>query len=177
MDYYSNHCACRNSHWNDDVYYCRHIVTIERYLEDDDIWDDKPTKDWKNTVVDIDEYIDEKAMKEYMKKRPKLDEKAARLLFLRETRRLRPKVVNWLNENVKPIPRPKKDELPHGWCMGNDSFNSNENLSFRIFFYRKSDAIKFIEHWSEYKKPTGYFNYFKNIKKELDMETGRLIKV
>ena len=85
--------------------------------------------------------------------------------------RLKPEVMEWLNTN---IPDRKHKESPKGWAVGTDKYNSNSGISFNIFFHRQKDAMAFIKRWSNYKKPVNYLNYFKDIRKKLDQNTGKL---
>lgn len=88
-------------------------------------------------------------------------------------RKLKPEVLAWLEANVKDR---RDSEQPKGWCVGNDDYHMRgryEN-SINVFFERRLDALAFIKEFSVYKKPTTYFDYFKEIKKELNLETNTL---
>jgi hypothetical protein len=86
--------------------------------------------------------------------------------------RLRPDVLAWLHNNVKPR---KGWDQPQGWAIGNDEYNSRDGISFSIFFHRQTDAMKFIRTWSIYKKPVSFLNYFEAYRRELI--NGKLVKV
>jgi hypothetical protein len=90
------------------------------------------------------------------------------------TRRLKPEVIKWLNDNVKDISDSCNENTTKAWAVGNDEYNATDSLSFSLFFQRQTDAMKFIKHWSHYKNPVDYLNYFKDIRRKLNFETGRL---
>lgn len=89
----------------------------------------------------------------------------------RKVNRLNFNIINWLNKNIKDFKNEK------GFCFGNDLYNSYTSIHFNIWFKRKKDALKFIETWSVHKKPTTYFDYFREVRKELNLETNILQKV
>lgn len=96
-------------------------------------------------------------------------------MFMRhDTRRLKPEVMQWLAENIKDR---KGEEHKQGWAVGTDRYNSNDAITFHVFFQSSRDALKFIKRWSSYKKPVDYLNYFKDIRKKLNLETGKLCRV
>jgi len=94
------------------------------------------------------------------------------------TVRLKPEVIQWLKENVKDRKLLKwqieKGEHKQGWAVGTDKYNSNSQISFNVFFQSSREALKFIKRWSSYKNVVDYLNYFKDIRRELNPETGRL---
>lgn len=161
---------CSDSIWGGG-YACRHTVIVERYSEGMSPYDDVSTKDWSDIVEEIEDFFDEKA---YLKIREKnLNKNVSRDRFIKDTYRLKPEVVEWLNANVKPrIDEDKQDSS--GWGVGSDFYNVHSVISFSIFFHRRRDALAFIKHWSEHKKPTFYFNYFHDIKKKLNLTTNKL---
>jgi len=148
MNVLINHCWCSDSNWGGQ-YNCRVIVSIDR-IPDGKTYYDAPEPDWLNIL--------EKHTFDYGD----------------DVRRLRPEVIQWLNDNVKDR---ESDEQKQGWCVGTDEYNSNNVISFAIFFERPSDALKFVKRWSSHKKPVHYLNYFQDIRRELDFATGRLKRV
>ena len=126
------------------MYHCSYSVSIQRTLS-----------------YDQERYKTNKAAK-YMKN---LTDKERRNMATRDTMVLNDKVFKWLLKNVK---NNAKDGTK-GFCVGTDAYND-----FYIFFYRRSDAMKFIKRWSSHKKPTTYFDYFKGIRRELNPKTKTL---
>lgn len=91
-----------------------------------------------------------------------------RLLYKHEgVRKLKPEVFEWLSNN---IPDDK-------WAVGTDAYNRLNELNFYIFFQSSRDALKFIKHWSVFKKPLHYLNYFTDNRREFDPKTKTLRKV
>lgn len=147
-----NHCWCSDSNWGGH-YNCRVIVQIDRIAEGNTYYD-PPTEDWTK--------LTEKHELEWKK-----------FGDGRETIRLKAEVLDWLKENVKD--RPKcGDEHVQGWAIGTDKYNSQNTLSFTVFFERTSDGLRFIKRWSSHKKPVSYLNYFRDTLRKLDPKTNRL---
>jgi hypothetical protein len=168
MHVHINHCFCTKSNWNGGMYHCRYMVVIQRTLSYDVAA--KEEKDWalleKHRLFDPVRYDDLKELYE-----PKnLDTSRLKDISYTTTKRLKPTVFSWLVENVKDNAR---DE-GKGFCVGTDEYNKDCCDSFTIFFYRRSDALNFITRWSVYKTPTTYFDYFREIRKEIDFKTMKL---
>jgi hypothetical protein len=159
MNILINHCWCSDSNWG-GCYDCRVIVTLHRVPEGKTYYD-APCPDW----VLVEEHP--------------FKSKEDRFRFT--TVRARADVLEWLNTNVKDRKLIKwqiqKGESAKGWSVGTDEYNSATGISFSFFFEREHDGMNFIKHWSVYKKPTYYCQYFKDIRKELDFKTGKLIKI
>ena len=155
MNILINHCWCRDSIWGGQ-YNCRVIVGIERIGKDKTYYD-PPELDWVNLLDEHPfEYKDEVGFTEH------------------DTRRLKPEVQKWLEENIK-----NKKGYSHekSWAIGTDEYNSRSPLSFSLFFQSARDAMAFIKRWSSYKKPIDYLNYFQDIRRKLDLKTNRLRRV
>ena len=169
MRYFTNHCWCNASHWDNNVYDCRYIVSFDPIIHTKTLGYDDNVKDPdfdllldKRTFFDVEDYermveIHKGSKYEHII----LDKK----FFNRKTPVLKPHVQEWLNENV--LPRPKCNGNTNGWCMGNDSYNY-KNSGFSVFFHRKRDAMNFIKHFSVFGKPTCYFDYFKDKRSEMN---------
>jgi hypothetical protein len=159
MNVLINHCWCSDSIWGGN-YSCRVIVSIDRVPENKTYWEavKNPEPDWTNLLEKDDnfEYKDGAGFPKH------------------GTRRLRPEVIQWLKENIKDR---DCDEHKQAWAVGTDKYNSNDSLSFAIFFERPTDAMKFIKRWSSYKNPVHYLNYFKDIRRKLDLKTNTLKRV
>ena len=85
-----------------------------------------------------------------------------------DTITLKQEVLDWLVSN---IPDYKDDK---GWCVGSDEYTSNDtSVSYSVFFQRRRDAMKFIKTWSKWKKPINYCQYFTDVRKRLNLETGK----
>jgi hypothetical protein len=78
---------------------------------------------------------------------------------------LRPKVVEWLEDNVK------FNKEGQGWAIGSDEYRLHDGQKFTIWFQRKSDAQKFIKTWSSFKKATSFYNHFNDTNTVLNLET------
>ena len=151
-----NHCWCSDSNWGGH-YNCRVIVGIKRYDKLEDVYKNKYTVDWANLIERHD------MMGPFQ------------LGDSRTTYRLKPEVMEWLNENIRDRRVSKNyPEIPKGWAVGTDQYNSNDAGSFTIFFESAREAFKFIKRWSTFKKPVDCLNYFQDIRRKLNFETGTL---
>lgn len=169
MHYFTNHSWCSDSNWGGH-YDCRYIITIDRIPKGKTYYD-SPEKDWVNLVesrmfFDKEEYD---SLKSFYK--DKYSESDLKRMSQKKTYTLKKEVREWLKSNIKDR---KGEEINKGWCIGSDRYNSDSGISIRVFFHRRVDALNFIKEWSEYKKPTTYFDYFKDIRKELKLETMKL---
>lgn len=84
--------------------------------------------------------------------------------------------MKWLKANVEDT-KENGYKGHKGWAVGTDAYNKNVSDGFTIWFYRRKDALNFIKTWSVHKKPTSYFDYFKDIRKELDFNSMTLKNV
>jgi hypothetical protein len=158
MNLLVNHCWCSDSIWG-GYYTCRCIVTLYRVPEDKTYYD-PPCPDWA-----------------LLEEHP-FTGKDGDLTYNDTTLRPRADVIEWLNKNVKDRKVPTYVEGgAKGWAIGADKYNSLNGIDFRFFFERQMDGMKFIKHWSVHKNPISYLQYFKNIRKELDLKTGKLARV
>ena len=148
MNVLINHCWCSDSNWGGH-YNCRVIVSIDRVPVGKTYYD-APEPDWLNLL------------------------ELHTLANGREVRRLKPEVIQWLQDNIKDR---QDDEQKKAWCVGTDKYNADMAISFTLFFERPSDALKFIKRWSSHKHPVDYLNYFQDIRRELDFVTGRMKRV
>lgn len=153
MNVLINHCWCSDSNWGGQ-YNCRVIVSFERFASIEDIHKRKNTPDWDKLIEECPyDNGEEIPFRKY------------------ETRRLKPEVIRWLNDNIKEY---DCDEHKQGWAVGSDKYNSNDCLGFAVFFQRATDARKFIKHWSSHKNPVDYLNYFRDLRWKLDPTTGKM---
>lgn len=147
MDILINHCWCADSNWGGH-YNCSSIVTIPRIPKGKTYYD-PPAADWVN-LLDQCELSD-----------------GARVP------RLKSDVIQWLSLNVKD-----REETPiNGWCVGSDIYNRNASISFNLFFERPKDALKFVRQWSCFGNPEDYLNYFRDIRRQIDYNTGCMRRV
>lgn len=174
MTLFTNHCYCTHSNWG-GVYDCRYILTINQGddLREEEFDPNKYSIDWTN-VLDPAEFFDEESAASQKKRRPNLTDEDLRYFNTKETFRLKPEVLKWLEENVKDR---VDDTHPKGWAVGNDAYNERAAISFNIFFHRKTDAMKFIKKWGQYPKPRSYFNYFSGKRYELNLKKMRLSQI
>ena len=150
MNYLQNHCWCSDSNWG-GIYHCRHVVDVPRNLKGE-CYHDGPHIDW----------IDMTTTKEY-------DVDDFGYEITKQLAILKPEVIEWLNENVKDR---KDSDCVKGWAYGSDEYRSHDSsVSMSIFFHRRNDAMKFIKTFSVFRKPIHYLNYFKDDRKELNLDT------
>lgn len=159
MNILINHCWCSDSIWGGN-YSCRCIVTLDRVPQGKTYYD-PPCPDWA-----------------LVEEHPHKGDPAR---FRDETLKPRADVLAWLNANVKDRKLTKYDkdngESVKGWAIGSDEYNAANTISFSFFFERQMDGMRFIKHWSHHKNPVSYLQYFKDIRKELDLTTGKLKRV
>lgn len=164
MDYLQNHCFCRDSYWFDGTYWCRHLVNFNKY-------EDHNIVDWDNLIDEnSDTALDEFAYRLGKNFRPDMDEKELISKSQKPVKNLKPHVLQWLHDNVKDR---KDSDCTKGWDIGSTDYRATESSSFTIFFHRKNDAMAFIRQFSIHKKPVHYCQYFSDVRKELDLNTGK----
>jgi hypothetical protein len=133
------------------------MVSIEKYINDsEDVGKHGINPDWI-ALIDVIDQIDTEKYERYKARGKDYPPKE----FVAECPTLKPEVLAWLHENIKPPKSPadlKEDQW--GWAMGNPSYRIRGMIGLNLWFYRRSDAMAFIRTWSVYKKPTSYFNYF-----------------
>lgn len=153
MNVLINHCWCSDSNWGGH-YNCRVIVSIDMVPKGKTYYDPHEP-DWLN-LLEKHDLVWEKFGDAH------------------RTYRLRPEIIQWLQDSIKDR---QDDKQKKAWCVGTDKYNANMAISFPIFFERPSDALKFIKRWSSHKHPVHYLNYFQDIRRELDFATGRMKRV
>jgi hypothetical protein len=172
MHVYTNHCWCSDSNWGGS-YDCRIILSIHRIGRGKGYYD-TPEEDWTNLTEEF-EGFDHLEFEAFKKACPDTDVEQLRRMCVKPfARRLKPEVLQWLHDNVPDKKGHVDKENPKGWCVGSEGYMARDSLKVSIFFYRRSDALNFIRTWSKYKKPVSYFNYFKDTRQELDLETNKL---
>ncbi len=162
MRYFTNHCWCSDSNWG-GTFDCRYILTIEQDVDPDFGELLTATKFFSQQEFDM--------LSEMYKDTPEYRHLiVSKEMAMRNTFRLSPNVLQWLSDNV--LPR-KGFDINEGWAIGTDEYNrtSYPQGAFDIFFHRKRDLMNFIKEFSKYKKPTVYFDYFNDTRKELNLKT------
>ena len=157
MHLHINHMFCTRPCWGKEAYWCRYLVSIER--NDGKDYHDEPEKDWLNLTEQFDYYDEER----YRENRgfaslKNITDDVLKQMAIKKARRLKPEVLEWLNNNVKER---KDEDYTQGWCCGNEDYLAFNSMSISIFFHRKAEALAFIKHWSVHKKPSSFFDYFK----------------
>ena len=149
MNYLRNHCWCSDSNWGGN-YDCQIIVGLNCYKEE-------YKEDWNNLIVKV-------PYKEKIKvgKFPEVEVDNHYLS-------LKPEVLKWLEDNITDFQGNK------GWCIGSNTYDKDNHISYSVFFQRRRDAMKFIKTWSKWNKPLFYCQYFTDVRKELDTKTGKYI--
>jgi hypothetical protein len=147
MKHYSGAYFCTDSNWNGEYYDANNVVTINNHSEE------YSTYDFTN-LVDVTE--NETAWSPHDHDR------------IHEYYYLKSHVIRWLIDNIKP-----DTDGGVGWCCGSKEYGGR-GRGVSVWFYRRSDAQLFIRTFSEYKKPTGYYNQNSYIRKKLNLETNTL---
>ncbi|WP_176251369.1 hypothetical protein [Sulfitobacter sp. HGT1] len=172
MDYLRNHCWCHSAHWDSKPFDCQIIVSLYSYREG-------YKEDWENLTVEskyhhetyANEWVESmKAVwKEHGREKPPEEiEDYRQRVGNRTIRELKPEVLEWLAENVPDVAEGK------GWCVGDKSYNAGGiTSSYAVFFQRRRDAMAFIKRWSVHQKPINYCQYFTDVRKKLNLETGK----
>ena len=163
MRYFTNYCWCSDNIWGDGIYDCRYILTIEKGVdpEFDELLEDAKFFSQEDYDMFADMYKDNKEYRDLI---------VSKEMAMRNTYRLNRTPMEWLNNNVK---NRVGETYPQGWAIGSDAYNRSSYAqgAFDIFFHRKRDLMNFIKEFSKYKKPTFYFDYFNDTRKELNLDT------
>jgi hypothetical protein len=152
MHIHINHCFCYDSIWGGH-FDCCFMVVIPKYFPQYE-HGDKAHEDWTRLIDEIPLPVRE-------------------LYDPLHTNRIKPEVLKWLGKNAKD----NLQQGEKGFAVGSDDYNSKGIMDFKVFFYRRSDAMRFIKRWSVFQKPTTYFDYFKEIRKQYNFKTKTLQKV
>lgn len=167
MDYLQNHIWCRDSNWGGE-YSCRHLVHFNKY-------EDHNANDWDALIDDQSEVYMSQSRYETSKEvhGDRLSEDFHVQMATRKTNNLKPHVIGWLHAYVQDRPKHDKEESPKGWCIPSKESRAGESMSMTVFFHRKRDAMAFIRRFSEHRKPVHYCQYFSDVRKTLDLDTGK----
>lgn len=161
MDYLKNHCWCSDSNWGGH-YDCQIIVGLSSYKEG-------YKEDWDRLLTKVD-FLDEDIHKRVLAKGVP-DCKEVRMAATTKYLQLKPEVIKWLEDNI-----PDRNGVK-GWAIGScDYVRSGSSISYDIFFQQTRDAMQFIKTWSKWKKPIHYCQYFTDVRKTLNLETGKYEK-
>lgn len=169
MHYLQNHIWCSKSNWDGEHYDCRHLVGLSSYQEG-------YTEDWNNLIDEAaEEWFDQEEYEFWCQteaaKKYGLPDKQS---FFKKVNNLKPEVLQWLEENVEDR---TGEKINKGWCIGSTEYRANDSkISFTVFFHRRKDAMAFIRRFSKWKKPIDYCQYFTDIRKTLNLETGKYDK-
>lgn len=162
---------CTDSNWGGD-FWTRYMVCLDTLKKVD-------VEDCKN-LLETKEGFDEERWQIYCsmteeKNWSKEELESRREWCKKEFKVLKPEVIEWLKDNVADNLKDK--DQPKGWCIGSDAYQMRDGHSVNIWFYRRKDALNFIRTFSVHKKPTTYFDYFKEIRKELNLKKNVLAVV
>lgn len=145
MKLYSGAGFCRRSNWEGKNYSSNYSVAIEMF--DTSELEETPCNDYKNLIEQV----------RFKKDYPVIDTHYPHLDKVIDT--IKPELIQWLNENVEDRKDQKKwmdtdrYEINKGWAIRKVDEKSHDNEETLIFFYRKRDALNFINTFSEHKKP------------------------
>jgi len=189
MTYHTNHCWCSDSIYNGNSYDAEVMVTIYPYARDMSVLKDNNLyhiidMDWKK-LVDITPYFDDIEYKEVYDRILEISKKHSREVTIKDieddarercektTVSLKNNVIDWLNNNIPNnfigITKDSPIEDIKAWGVGSPKYNSHSIDEITVFFSRQIDALRFIEKWSCYEKPTFYFDYFNDERREMDI--------
>lgn len=181
MTYHTNHCWCNSSHWDNQSWDGEVMVYFEDTIDTDSLGYNQQLKDpdferltIKQHFFDENKYEEnitfrkelfESLGKEFSEKNIEIEKKLATKII----RTLKPEVLEWLEKNIEDklfVDEKVSEGNKKGWCIGSSSYISrNEHLT--IFFARQIDALRFINEFSIFKKPTFYFDYFRDDRREM----------
>ena len=89
---------------------------------------------------------------------------------------LRPEVLQWLEVNVIDTKVPYgNNSTTRAWCIGSCDYRKTSCTGLSVFFQRRKDAMAFIKTWSKWKRPLFYRQYFTDVVKNLDVNTGKYL--
>ena len=168
MNYLKNHCWCSDSNWGGG-YDCQIIVSLRSY-------GDGYEADWKNLTHSERVFSQEKydSFVEHLKdKGADLEDEKVKARLKKNigysfVQNFNPEVLEWLEENVPDVDGEK------GWCVGSPNYRAQgSSCSLQVFFQRTRPAMAFIKKFSKHKKPINYCQYFTDVRKTLDLETGK----
>ena len=189
MTYHTNHSWCSKCNHNGGNFDGEVMVIIDETLStpfiDENLDDNEEITDLDfYRLTETKDFFNEK---EYDKRMNEIQEEVEKKgevfnsndyayeksFSTKDTVTLKPEVIKWLNENIQdelntdentPINKRK------AWCIGDDEYNSNKAYSLTVFFSRQKDALKFINKWSIFEKPTHYFDYFHDDSREMNIK-------
>ena len=189
MTYHTNHSFCSKCNHNDDFFDGGVMVYFGERLSTNFINKNfHPSKriidpDF-NSLTEKKDFFDEEMFQmkiDYYESKGKVlteeeinEKREEEKVFSRtKTVSLKEEVIDWLNKNIADKIDTTEDTPINdrkGWCTGNDEYNSKESHQITLFFARQKDALSFIKYWSIYNKPTFYFDYFHEDKREMDIK-------
>lgn len=166
MELLINHYSCHRPYNSieEKPYYSSYSVKIEMFPMDSEYSAYVGKNPDFTSIIDFDIGFFNEVRYNRLIKRGWDDEKSRISVCGDATNRLKPHVIKWLEENIKDR---KDDNYPKGYSYGDDATNCDA-IDFSILFHRKNDAMNFIKEFSLRKKPTFYFDYFKDIRKTLN---------
>jgi hypothetical protein len=185
MHFHQNHGFCQASHWDNEWYNSRYVVVMDMHdgNYDHTVPPDEQliSPDWKamisiNKVIDQDRLYFDKKFYSKKKHAGKFTDQQLEEMAMTDCPTPNAAVTDWLTANVALETAKRTNGNGKGWAMGNDRYRTRQSYGQLTFwFYRRSDAMKFIKEWSVHKQPTSYCNYFKDDRRKLI--DGKLTKV
>lgn len=173
MDILKNWCWCSESNWDLQQFNCQIILTIKKHNDNSINWrEPADNSDWERTT--IEKKVFDKDTYEVFQ--DLYEENPNKRLPMKKIYTLKPEVIDWLNENIEDVEE-KGETLNKGWAIFDETATPAFKKDVQVFFRKKSDALKFIRRWSEYKKPTFDWDYFKDTRKKLDFNAKKLVLV
>lgn len=166
MELFINHFSCLRpfNFIEGKCYHSSYMVKVEMYPMNTEYSAYGDMNPDFSSVVDCDLPFFNEARYNRLRKKDWEDGKIRRYISGDTTNRLKPHIIDWLENNIED----RKDKnYKKGYSYKDDSGNC-ETIDFELFFHRKNDALKFIKEFSLRKKPTFYFDYFKDVRNTLN---------
>jgi hypothetical protein len=167
MHVHINHMFCTNSNWGGD-FWTRYMVSLDTLKKVDQT-------DCQNLLMEKEAFDEDRwqSMQGFFAEQGYSPERIEqhKAFYNKKYKVLKPEVLEWLANNV---PNVKDAKQPQGWCVGSDTYQMSGSTDVAIWFARRKDALNFIRTFSVHKKPTTYFDYFKEIRKELNFKKNVL---
>lgn len=164
---------CSNDIWGNKGYNANHILTINKYPEEDAnaVYYHRYDDDFKAVAKEVIIEYEDTILKDFLlKKFGMVCKDDCMQECIHHT--LKDEVVAWLNENVAPSTDRNRKDTPQGWSM-RQIVGKNHDIDLNIFFLRRQDALNFVRKFSRYDKFTKTYNQETYVQKVLNVKTNR----
>jgi len=164
---------CSNDIWGNKGYDANHILTINKYPEDDEhaVYYQHYDDDFRAVTKEVTIEYENTLLKDFLLNKFGMVNKED-CIEERIHHTLSDEAVAWLNENVAPSTDARRKDTPQGWSM-RQLDGKNQDIDLNIFFLRRQDALNFVRKFSRYDKFTKTYNQETYVKKGLNVKTNR----